>query len=126
MAARPRSSLRLDAAADQPGFDLWACLSLVAADGRVLQLSTGVRRVLGEQALEPQPLALALQPLAVGLEAGERLRLSLAGAAWPAIAVNPGDGSTPRGGSGPDHRVISLDLDLQASRLWLEPLIGAN
>jgi hypothetical protein len=66
----------------------------------------------------------------VELAVGERLRLSLAGAAWPAIAVNPGDGTQPRGGSGPDHRIISLDLSLAASRLWLEPLlppqIGAN
>lgn len=128
LCGRPR--LRLAAAADQPGFDLWACLSLVQADGRVLQLSTGLRRVLGEQALQPQALELALQPLAVGLAAGERLRLSLAGAAWPAIAVNPGDGTPPLGGSGPDHRIISIDLDFQASRLWLEPLlaprIGAN
>ena len=125
-----RPWLRLAAAADQPGFDLWACLSLVQADGRVLQLSTGLRRVLGERALRQQSLELALQPLAVELAAGERLRLSLAGAAWPAIAVNPGDGTPPQGGSGPDHRIISIDLALVAARLWLEPLfasqIGAN
>ena len=128
LCGRPR--LRLAAAADQPGFDLWACLSLVQADGRVLQLSTGLRRVLGERALRQQSLELALQPLAVVLAAGERLRLSLAGAAWPAIAVNAGDGTPPLGGSGPDHRIISIDLDFQTSRLWLEPLlaprIGAN
>ena len=125
-----RPWLRLEAAADQPGFDLWACLSLVQADGRVLQLSTGLCRVLGEPALWLQPRELALQPLAVMLAAGERLRLSLAGAAWPAIAVNPGDGTPPRGGSGPEHRIISIDLALEAARLWLEPLlapqIGAN
>ena len=96
----------------------------------MLQLSTGLRRVLGERALRQQSLELALQPLAVELAAGERLRLSLAGAAWPAIAVNPGDGTPPQGGSGPDHRIISIDLALVAARLWLEPLfasqIGAN
>lgn len=125
---RPR--LRIEAAADQPGFDLWAALSVVQRDGRVLQLCTGVRRSLGPTALELQALELALQPVAATLECGERLRLSLAGAAWPAIAVNPGDGSPPRGGCGPEHRVISIDLELRASRLWLEPLlaprIGAN
>ena len=41
LCGRPR--LRLEALADQPGFDLWACLSLVQNDQRVLQLSTGVR-----------------------------------------------------------------------------------
>jgi len=121
-----RPLLRLEAAADQPGFDLWAALSVVEADGRVLQLATGALRLLGEQATERRPRQLALQPLAVDLAAGERLRLSLAAAAWPAIAVNPGDGSLPRGGSGPDHRIISISLDLQASRLWLAPLTGAD
>ncbi len=128
LCGRPR--LRLEVGADQPGFDLWACLSLVQADHRVLQLSTGVCRVLGDPALALLPRELALQPLAVELAAGERLRLSLAGAAWPAIAVNPGDGTQARGGSGPDHRIISLDLSLASARLWLEPLlppqIGAN
>ena len=121
-----RPMLHLAAGADQPGFDLWAALSVIQADGKVLQLCTGMRRLVGEEALGLQRLELAFQPLAATLEAGERLRLSLSGSAWPAIAVNPGDGSHPRGGSGPEHRIISLDLDLCTSRLWLEPLIGAN
>ena len=125
---RPR--LRIKAGADQPGFDLWAALSLVQADRRVLQLSTGVCRVLGERALQHQQQELAMQPLAVQLAAGERLRLSLAGAAWPAIAVNPGDGTLPRGGSGPGHRIISIELSLEEALLWLDPLLlpqlGAN
>ena len=121
-----RPLLRLTAAADQPGFDLWACLSVVQRDGRVLQLSTGVCRSLGGQALRPAPRLVRLQPLAVALAAGERLRLSLAAAAWPAIAVNSGDGSVPRGGSGPNHRIIAIDLELRTAHLWLEPLIGAN
>jgi hypothetical protein len=118
--------LRIEAGADQPGFDLWATLSVVQANGGILQLCTGVRRSLGPPALELLELELAFQPVAAALRPGERLRLSLAAAAWPAIAVNPGDGSIPRGGSGPDHRVITVDLQLQAARLWLEPLIGAN
>ncbi|MFM7314688.1 MAG: CocE/NonD family hydrolase [Cyanobium sp.] len=121
-----RPMLRIRAGADQPGFDLWATLSVVQCDGRVLQLCTGVQRVLGAKALEVQGLELGLQPLATTLQDGERLRLSLAAAAWPAIAVNPGDGSVPSGGSGPSHRIISLDLELEGARLWLNPLIGAN
>jgi hypothetical protein len=58
--------------------------------------------------------------------AGQRLRLSLAAAAWPQIAVNPGDGSLPAGGSSAEHRVISLTLDLDGSWLGLEPLVRAN
>jgi predicted acyl esterase len=77
-------------------------------------------------ATEAQLRELQLQPLAVRLERGERLRLSLAGAAWPLVAVNPGDGSLPSGGSGPDHRVITITLQPCDSHLWLDPLIGAN
>ena len=67
-----------------------------------------------------------MQPVYARLEPGERLRLSLAGAAWPQVAVNPGDGSLPRGGVGPSDRVITLTLELAASRLRLGPLAGAN
>jgi len=120
-----RPVLRLEVRADQPGFDLVAALSLLPADGdRVWQLSTGVLRVLGDQALDPAPRRLALQPLALRLRPGERLRLALAGAAWPAIAVNAGDGNLPRGGPGPGHRVISLELRCAGASLALEPLLS--
>lgn len=121
-----RPVLRIRARADQPGFDLWASLSVLRDDGAAVQLCTGVRRVLGQQALDGVDLEVHLQPLAVQLAAGERLGLSLAGAAWPAIAVNPGDGSLPRAGSGPDHRIIAIDLDLADARLWIARLVGAN
>ncbi|MFM7086382.1 MAG: CocE/NonD family hydrolase [Cyanobium sp.] len=121
-----RPVLELAATADQPGFDLWVCLSVVRAQGEVLQLCTGVLRRLGIPALQPSRLEVQLQPVAALLVAGERLRLSLAASAWPAIAVNPGDGSLPRGGSGPQHRVISLTFDLSAARLHILPLLGAN
>jgi predicted acyl esterase len=67
-----------------------------------------------------------LQPLLASLAAGQSLRLSLAGAAWPQIAVNPGNGSQPMGPSGASHRVISLRLDLAGSRLELMPLLEGN
>jgi len=116
---RPR--LRLVAAADQPGFDLCLALSLLAADGSpARQVSTGFGRWLGPAALEHQQRLVDLQPLALALRPGDRLRLSIGLAAWPAIAVNAGDGSVPRGGSGPGHRVISVELHLDdASLEWL-------
>ncbi len=119
--------LRLRAWCDQEGFDLCAALSLVSADGtRVRQLSSGTGRWLGADAGRPALRRLELQPLAARLEPGEHLRLSLAGAAWPQVAVNPGDGSPPAGGSGPGHRPITITLDPVGSHLWLDPLIGAN
>jgi len=119
-----RPCLELTVQADQPGFDLCLALSLLPAGSTsVRQLSTGFLRVLGPQALEACRHQVSLQPLAVKLAAGDRLRLSIAAAAWPAIAVNPGDGSLPWGPSGPYHRVISLKLVLDGSLLRLESLL---
>jgi hypothetical protein len=118
--ARPRVRLRV--AADQPGFDLCAALAKVAPGGAAQQLSTGVARQLGDDCLEPAWREVRLQPLLLHLRPGERLRLSLAAAAWPQVAVNPGTGERPWGGSGPDHRVITLALESAGGELTLEPL----
>jgi putative CocE/NonD family hydrolase len=120
-----RPALRLAVAADQPGFDLCAALSAVSADdGGARQLSTGVCRVVGPGALDRSERQVHLQPLAATLRAGERLRLSLAPAAWPQIAVNAGDGQLPRGGVSAHHREITLTLELEGALLSIEPLLG--
>ena len=120
-------SLEISVRADQPGFDLCIALSLLpAASTEVRQLSTGFARVLGQHALEARVRRVELQPLAVALTSGDRLRLSIAAAAWPAIAVNPGDGSQPWGPAGPNHRVITLTLALEGSLLQFVPLSEAD
>lgn len=116
-----RPILRLRLRADQPGHDLCVALSRVTPTGRVLQLSTGVRRLRGPDCLHWAWRQVSLQPLLLDLEPGECLRLSLAGAAWPQIAVNPGDGGPAWGNSGPQHRVITLELELLEARLELAP-----
>jgi predicted acyl esterase len=63
-----------------------------------------------------------LQPLLATLNAGDQLRLSIAAAAWPAIGVNPGDGTTPSGAPSPQHRVVTLTLHLTDSKLQLIPM----
>jgi putative CocE/NonD family hydrolase len=120
-----RPWLELGVAADQPGFDLCGALAVVSADGtRVSQISTGFLRLRGQICRQRQELRLELQPLAATLAPGERLRLSLAGAAWPQIAVNPGDGQVPRTAPGPGHRVITLQLHLAGAWLGLAPLLA--
>ena len=110
--------------ADQPGFDLCAALAVVSADAQTTrQLCTGVRRVLGSEATEPLERSVELQPLAATLQAGERLRLSLAPAAWPQVAVNGGDGHQPRGGPTAAHRIITLTLELAGAELAIHPLL---
>jgi predicted acyl esterase len=74
---------------------------------------------MARRQVELQPLLLTLQP-------GERLRLSLGLAAWPQIAVNRGDGTQPYGPAGPQHRVISVELELCAASLSIQPMVGAN
>ena len=121
-----RPVLSLPAAADQPGFDLCVAVSLLRTDGTVLQCSTGVARHRGEGCLRLMPRRIELQPLLLHLQPGERLRLSIGLAAWPQVAVNPGDGSMPLGPAGPEHRVITATLELADARLSILPMVGAN
>ena len=62
-----RPQLELEAAADQPGFDLCVALSICHGDGQVEQLSTGFARFLGPEAQLSQRRSVALQPLLVKL-----------------------------------------------------------
>jgi predicted acyl esterase len=120
---RPR--LELVVRADQPGFDLCVALALLPAGGHAaLQVSSGVARWLGPAALRRERRRVELQPLALQLRPGDRLRLTIAAAAWPAIAVNPGDGSRPWGGPGPGHRVISLALEPHTALIRLDPWLA--
>jgi putative CocE/NonD family hydrolase len=121
-----RPVLELAARADQPGFDLCAALSVVHPDGQVRQCSTGVARWLGDTCQTMARRQVELQPLLLTLQPGERLRLSLGLAAWPQIAVNRGDGTQPYGPAGPQHRVISVELELCAASLSIQPMVGAN
>jgi len=118
--------LEIDAAADQPGFDLCLALSVVHPNGQVQQLCTGVARFLGADCLTMQRRQVDLQPLLVDLEAGSRLRLSIGLAAWPQVAVNPGDGSIPEGSTGSRHRIISVSLKLEEAAFSIRPMVGAN
>ncbi|MBU6250114.1 MAG: CocE/NonD family hydrolase [Cyanobacteria bacterium REEB417] len=116
----------LIAQADQPGFDLCAALSLLRPDGQVSQLSTGVARHRGAACEAPQQRCIELQPLFAQLRRGDRLRLSIALAAWPQIAVNPGDGTLPRGAVNTGHREITVELGLDQASLSIQPMVGAN
>ena len=120
-----RPILSIKVSADQPAFDLCAALSRLPAKGsEVQQLSTGVLRVQRTPDSEVSNLKLELQPLLVSFQPGDRLRLSLAGAAWPAIAVNPGDGAQRFGPPNGDCRVITLDLQLDGATLKMAPLLA--
>ncbi len=123
---RPR--LRVEVTADQPAFDLCASLSRVPADqeadpDQVQQLSTGVLRVHRINDLASSEITVELQPLLASFKPGDRLRLSLAGAAWPAIGINPGDGERCCGPPNSDCRVITIYLQLEKATLQMAPLV---
>jgi putative CocE/NonD family hydrolase len=118
---RPQLSLKV--AADCPGFDLCIALSVLPHHShQVLQLCTGVARQLGDHCLSQAPRIVHLQPLLATLRPGDRLRVSVAAAAWPQVSVNPGSGLHGPGASSMDHQVITLHTVLEGSALTMQPM----
>ena len=86
-------SVELAATADRPSFDLSCVLSRVTAQGQAFQLATGYCHCPPGTAA--QPISFSLQATCATLKTGEKLRLSIAGASFPAHPVNPGTGESP-------------------------------
>ena len=103
----------LNAAADADSFDLCAVLSVVDADGRARNLTQGYARARGNG-----PVAVDLRGTCALLRAGERLRLSVSGACYPAYALNDGSGRAPGAIRAGDLRIITLSVNTQGS--WIE------
>jgi len=109
-------TLNLWCAADAPSFDLSAVVAWVQGDDdwmRVYNLTQGYCRVCRPQADLAQPalLTFPLQPTCFTLPAGDRLRLSVAAADYPAFAVNGGSASperTPEHTPWPDMAIVTL------------------
>ena len=97
--------LVLSVQADQPCFDVSAVLSWVTADGRAFNLTQGHRRV---EAPASGSVLVGMRATCATLQVGDALRLSLAGAGFPAFAVNPGSGALPAEARLIDNRVVSL------------------
>jgi putative CocE/NonD family hydrolase len=97
------ASLRVST--DAPDFDLACVLSRVTGDGRSYEIASGYRRVAASTG---EPIAVPMRATCITLAAGESLRLSLAGASFPAYPVNPGTGDEPAAAHRADWRVITL------------------
>jgi putative CocE/NonD family hydrolase len=93
----------LDIAADALDFDVACTLSRVGPTGQVIGFAEGYRRVRG-----PGPVDVPMRATCLTLQSGERLRLSIAAAAFPAFPVNPGTGEDPTRAKTIDARVITL------------------
>lgn len=107
----------LAAETDAKAFDLNATLSLVTRDGRVMALSQTHARI--EDGATPG-LRLPMRPLCITLMPGERLRLSVAGACFPAYPINPGTGTDPRRATGAEAQPITIALRTGAEGCRLE------
>jgi putative CocE/NonD family hydrolase len=95
--------------ADAPSFDVSCILSRVAADGRAMPLAQGYRLVKSGTSLN-QAINIPLRATCATIKPGQRLRLSIAGACFPAYPVNPGTGQNPTAAFAADARTITLGL----------------
>lgn len=105
---------------DRPSFDLQAVLSVVGPDGSALAVAAGYRRIFADEAGDM--VTVDLHRLMMTVAAGQRIRLSLQAAAWPAFMVNPGTGARPEDAALADCLVTTLSIRTEASRLVLETL----
>jgi putative CocE/NonD family hydrolase len=102
-----RVDLDLWVTADAASFDISAVLSEVTPQGRAIVLTQGYRRVEPGEAL---PIRISLRAICATISAGSALRLSLAGASFPAHPVNPGTGAPIAETRASDCQVITLSL----------------
>ncbi len=92
--------------ANAPSFDVSAVLSVVTPEGRVFNLTQGHLR-----ADAPAPrLSVPMRATCATVPAGHALRLSVAGADYPALAVNAGTGAAAGEAEAMSRRVITLAL----------------
>jgi putative CocE/NonD family hydrolase len=95
--------------ADVPSFDLCGVLSVVYPDGKVYNFSQGYKRIDREESQE-LPLKFPLQATCIRIEKGNRLRLSLSAACFPAYPVNPGTGKLPTEAKAIEAKIITLKI----------------
>lgn len=99
--------------ADKPSFDLCAVLSQVQTNGSVYNFTQGYVRV--EPDRKTAPLTISLQPTCMRIARGNRLRLSLSAACFPAYPVNPGTGDLPAETRLIDAQIITVTVQSGAN-----------
>ncbi len=118
-----RPILKIKANSDTDGFDLFIALSIILLNqSDVNQLSTGVIRVRGKDSKISRKRIIKLQPILAIFPRGSQLRISIAGSAWPAIAINPGRIDRPCVASDPHSLITTISLNLVKANLKIYPL----
>lgn len=106
-------ALMVDVSADHESFDVCASLSVVSSDGAVTSLTQGVLRA-GADGL----CRVDMRHVCASMMPGECLRVSLSGAAYPAVGLNSGRTQRPIDQRAADFPVITLRINAASS--WLE------
>jgi len=95
--------------ADAPSFDVSCVLSRVLPDGTAIQLAQGYRLIKVGAKLD-QAIEIPMRATCATIKPGDRLRLSIAGACFPAYPINPGTGHNPTAASAAEARIITLGV----------------
>jgi len=106
--------------ADQPSFDLAVVLAMVDPAGRCWNLTQGYARF--DHSIQTGSRRIEMRATAATVGAGYALRLSIAGASFPAFPVNPGTGAPPWRARAEDEGAIVMTLHHGArapSQVWL-------
>jgi uncharacterized protein len=98
-------ALELHVESDAASFDIDSVLSMVGPDGSVRNLTQGYASVAAAAA---RPLRLDMRATCATVPAGFALRLSIAGASFPAYPVNPGTGAIPTEASLIEQRPVTI------------------
>jgi putative CocE/NonD family hydrolase len=100
-----RVTVTLHLEADQPSFDIDAVFSMVEPNGRAWNVSQGHARLDAPGACD-----VSMRAVCVTVPAGHALRLSLAAAASPSYAVNPGTGAQAADFIAAEERIITIAI----------------
>jgi uncharacterized protein len=99
----------LHVVSDAASFDVSCVLSRLAPDGRAMPLAQGYRLVKAGNDLQ-EPVGVPMRATFCTLNPGDRLRLSVAAACFPAYPINPGTGADPTTTATGKARIITLGV----------------
>jgi putative CocE/NonD family hydrolase len=99
---------------DRPSHDLNCTLSIIGPDQRVITLTSGHLRIVGESTSAMR--RVGMRATYCTISAGSQLRLSIQAAAWPAFAINPGTGKRPEDSGALEAQVTTLVINLGGTR----------
>jgi putative CocE/NonD family hydrolase len=94
---------------DAPSFDVSCVVSRVSPNGGAMPLAQGYRLVKSGANLN-HAIQIPMRATCATIKLGERVRLSIAGASFPAYPVNPGTGKNPTAASASEARIITIGL----------------